>query len=1113
MDSKITYEKLLEQNPNTIQRLFRLTELNLSHSKLTRLDANIFFRLENLKKLELSNNQLKEIDANVFDPLGNLTWLDLSSNQLKFLEPNLFYHLTNLTVLNLSNNQLTRLNVNIFKRLVSLEILALSDNRLKEIEANLFDSLAKLNRLYLSNNQYQALSSNVFNQLNSLNTLDISNNHLNELDENIFNTLPNLTCLVLSNCSLQQLHFRVFERSNNLQKLYISNNQLKALDLKFFKQLENLTTIDISNNNLKQLSQNLFDGLTHLKRLYLNNTNLTELKSKVFDHLQNLEELHISNNQLKSLEVNIFNKLVNLKILNLANNQLKNIDVNLYKNLFHITDINVSDNFLSGLDPNVFNNLINLQSINFTKNFDNNNFDNLFKSLFDEIFIKDFNSDLNKLYFSDRYDSTLCIARKSIMGNSLEKLFLLYLNNSVFNLNEVKIFDDSNSKSFSFKLNMLKQFEFTILDYLISLDDYDSSYIIHFKDYVDSLLRENKSIKNLEFKLKSEETMPKICERNDLLLFGSFFLDSNGYVCESNEYIYDEKEFYSKIDLARCFKMIIENNNERLAINLIKLLENILEKYGMIENVKEFNAQLITDFLSTIFKNKWFRLAETILDVSQIDKTFILIENNHFNSKNLKTNAYNKLNQNELIQMDDNESYFSEALRQNISYEDNHTVYFDSKSLDTTMYASVIESDNKINASNEMKNILELIRESDNTALLLHKTTKDILDKKWKRIPRNVYYLNLILYLTFLIIYSINIEYYKLKTFDSFVLITKIIGCLLLTYFILLEFIQLGDSIYHRKCKEYLADFKNTFEILNFPLCFATLLLSNNEFKSTLYAVTIVISYIILLFRLNKVFEMGPVVHVFINITRRSIKLALVILILLLGFLLSIRNRSKSFWMVSSLNQTGSNDLIVKKFEGSFGSTFFEVLKMFLGGLETEGIDNEMVDLNGFVNFFICSLFIFLMPVLFINVFTAISIDEIQKFIQMSQAKNVAIKIDYVIKFDSILLFKWIRKRLFNYHEIRDPSKESTKTISKLRREKILADNLDCQNLEILNILNKNSTVVQRKFDFLEKSLSQMQRDQANLEQNFKKIGQNLEKFVNGFNRKKKNVLKRHYKK
>jgi len=415
----------------------------------------------------------------------------------------------------------------------------------------------------------------------------------------------------------------------------------------------------------------------------------------------------------------------------------------------------------------------------------------------------------------------------------------------------------------------------------------------------------------------------------------------------------------------------------------------------MIENVKEFNAQLITDFLSTIFKNKWFRLAETILDVSQIDKTFILIENNHFNSKNLKTNAYNKLNQNELIQMDDNESYFSEALRQNISYEDNHTVYFDSKSLDTTMYASVIESDNKINASNEMKNILELIRESD----------------------------------------------------------------------------------------------------------------------KTLYAVTIVISYIILLFRLNKVFEMGPVVHVFINITRRSIKLALVILILLLGFLLSIRNRSKSFWMVSSLNQTGSNDLIVKKFEGSFGSTFFEVLKMFLGGLETEGIDNEMVDLNGFVNFFICSLFIFLMPVLFINVFTAISIDEIQKFIQMSQAKNVAIKIDYVIKFDSILLFKWIRKRLFNYHEIRDPSKESTKTISKLRREKILADNLDCQNLEILNILNKNSTVVQRKFDFLEKSLSQMQRDQANLEQNFKKIGQNLEKFVNGFNRKKKNVLKRHYKK
>ena len=45
------------------------------------------------------------------------------------------------------------------------------------------------------------------------------------------------------------------------------------------------------------------------------------------------------------------------------------------------------------------------------------------------------------------------------------------------------------------------------------------------------------------------------------------------------------------------------------------------------------------------------------------------------------------------------------------------------------------------------------------------------------------------------------------------------------------------------------------------------------------------------------------------------------------------------------------------------------------------------------------------MPILFLNVFTGISIDEISTLIERSEAENIATKIEYVYKFESIKCF------------------------------------------------------------------------------------------------------------
>ena len=73
------------------------------------------------------------------------------------------------------------------------------------------------------------------------------------------------------------------------------------------------------------------------------------------------------------------------------------------------------------------------------------------------------------------------------------------------------------------------------------------------------------------------------------------------------------------------------------------------------------------------------------------------------------------------------------------------------------------------------------------------------------------------------------------------------------------------------------------------------------------------------------------------------------------------------------------------------------------------------------VNFLIYGLFIFIMTILFINIFTGISIDEIQRLIQHSEAHIQSRKIDYVFKVEKLnerYFLKNYRKiiKLFNEH-------------------------------------------------------------------------------------------------
>jgi hypothetical protein len=225
----------------------------------------------------------------------------------------------------------------------------------------------------------------------------------------------------------------------------------------------------------------------------------------------------------------------------------------------------------------------------------------------------------------------------------------------------------------------------------------------------------------------------------------------------------------------------------------------------------------------------------------------------------------------------------------------------------------------------------------------------------------------------------------------------------------------------------------------------------------------------------------------------------LIVVICIIGFLLSFRNRS--FY--------GSNntdyDSLMTNYNTSFELSLFTIFVNAVGQVQTGGMGIDRITSNNAVNYFIFGLFIFLIPVLFMNIFTGISIDEIQKLIQHSEAENKSIKIRYSFKIESIIRFLFKKensKRFENLLKKRESQIEKTVTfvfkIKFLRksyevflnnnkigmesgedRAKSQLDELEKKLSHVLLELNQVSLMCQNKFEYLEKKIDSIGKKES----------------------------------
>jgi Leucine-rich repeat (LRR) protein len=892
---------------NGIRNLFKLND--------SRTLDNFFFKnFTNLKSIDLSENKIDSLHNNLFDSMVEIEEIDLSQNQIADLPKDIFKKLTNLKNIDLSNNKIANFYTNLFDTMVEIETIDLSQNQIADLPKDIFKKLTNLQNIDLSNNQINILSDSLLENLNLLDKIDLSQNLIEQLPENFFkNSMFN-----------KKDDKNKEEKESILRFINLSNNKIVTLHDSLLKNLNSLEAIDLSNNKISEFPTELFKNLvlkkdvdknkeeekSILTEIDLSRNKIIKMEKKMFDSLVNLEDINLSNNQISDLPIDLFSNLPGLKGMTFANNQIGELPKDLFSNLPELKYIDFSKNKIKEFSPSFLASCADLKYINFSNNlierlplFEKDcdfiidfqgNFPreitylfqkilDMYPEYYDDLLSKKYKYFKNKDQDQKQDKKYLC--RNLFEVNLNENFFLFFLDRKDIDLKKAE--NSSPYGIFLESIEKFKKFEWFVLDFLIYMEDsVDDVTLLALRDYIKNLKNEYPFIVNLEFKIKSPESLEYLCKRKKNHLFKSFLFKDDQV---KTEYIDDPKQFFPNIDFKKCFENIfdtkedtnqeLQNTNEEangeriktieeeLIINMLKIFYTSVDNYCLdttfIEGpLKEFNKLFLKDYLPKFFENKWFDVIENVLDIFGNLNFFSFLDSDHLKEVEKKDTK-------------------SETKKNQVSHNDKTDK--DSKKED---------EDIEVNEDH----VLLRITNTKNNTFLKHKTTVELLNKKWNLIPRFVYYLNLIFLLTFLVFYSINIEVYKNSNSSSLNKACKGICITLLVYFIVLEMAQMLIMLFSYKILIYLSLSKNVFEILTFFVSFIALLIDlftvNIEVKTSFYSITIILCYFVFIMRLDKFSGIGPYINVFGNIIKRSLRLVIIMLISIVGFLLSFRNRS-----------------------------------------------------------------------------------------------------------------------------------------------------------------------------------------------------------------------------
>ena len=983
------------------------------------------------------------------------------------------------------------MSLDLFKGGIKLKSINFNSNKLKKLDQELFNGCkVSLEEIDFSFNEIHNLDKDLFNGCNKLKSITLSDNHFKDLNKKLFNGCKeSIEEIDFSNNEIDHLPKSFFEGCNKLKSLKFNNNKIKELNEEFFTNCNvSLESIDFSSNEISQLHHDLFKGCNKLESIRLSNNKLKELDEKFFnEYKEALKEIDFSNNKLKSLpyfnlpsknyRVNILDNIYSFDTFNILflkvhnKKELKSFSY-FFKEFEHFQKFKSDSNKA-------------LKQENQNKeSFDSNCLEGVFDKCVDNFEI--FQADLQKIFFKSYLDDIEKDNDKVFLcrRKNLKSLFLLFLNSKIYNNEDKEAF-----VKFEEDFKRLKNYDITILDFLINLgnDFFSNENLINLNQNFELEKRQlNKKFINLEFQLRSPESIEALCERNDYFVFKKVFdLDKLEEKCEK------PKDLIEKINFLKCFDIALKNNNEKIAKYLLKILsyytfnleknlnkidekfnqefldKNALEKLKIIEIIKKLeNYAKMNEKNINIEKDRdWWEIKKVFNDGYEL---FLDMEGTRFkktinnlvkeyNSYENKFKTFNQIFLRIFLQVffqfewfeaidyffdqckkykeaesnEKNAKNDEEKRKEKVKKEKEFLPFFcfnkigyikgkKNDSGDSSKADNIAEPFSTFFIFKLVKNIVD---KSTRKKFLNHKAFLNLVNMEWRSFSGLIYYLRLLMYLIFLVFYSINIEIYSKSDSSSSPLN---LACKIICFILLFLFwcIEIGQIIVYAIKKDafgYIFDFKNLAEFFNFPLCIFSLLYdifgSNIEVKSSFYVVTILISYFIFIKRLDKIgkWNIGAKINVIGKIIRKSFPITLLLLIAALAFILSFRNRS-TYYEMSGI---GGDDLTqMSYFNTTFEYNIFQILQFGLGGISVSQMGIEMIQGSNWVNYFIYGCFIFIMPIMFFNILTAVSLDAIGDMMKNASDNIILNKIHYFEIKEFYFDIDWIGKNVIKINEI-----------------------------------------------------------------------------------------------
>lgn len=316
------------------------------------------------------------------------------------------------------------------------------------------------------------------------------------------------------------------------------------------------------------------------------------------------------------------------------------------------------------------------------------------------------------------------------------------------------------------------------------------------------------------------------------------------------------------------------------------------------------------------------------------------------------------------------------------------------------IYKSIENEDRLDIASNcDKMHPLMLIAMSGQTLLIKNPIVTKLIDLKFRIIPRIVMCMSLMLYMLFIIFFTINSERMISENLNNQTMNTISLGEELLNFYFsgsvfLLILIFIGEILKMiNKGFNYFRSQKSFFDFLTYTLCFFALIIRDKSTKSSLYAFSLMHLYLIfVLNQMSRTPSIGKYSVAYRKTLKHFYQLFPIFFVLLLGFMFAFRLRSLYTNTATYLNE-------------SYGFSLIKLMTMVLGEFETYemGLGNQ-VTWSNVVDYFNYYKFILLLSILLINLTVGVSIGEIKNVLDDSEIKNIKNRITFILKVQDMLM-------------------------------------------------------------------------------------------------------------